>query len=237
MTTINNSTSIIVSTRQRDNPLLNHIKNVPFEFSKEISPDYIVGGTACALFVSVQYHLTHPLYVHRRIKDLGKDFRLRILLVYVDTDENTNALHDLNKISFSNDLTLILAWSNVEAARYLETCKSYETKPASAIQEREETEFLPRMTSVLTSVKSVNKTDVVTLLEVFGNFRGLCAASEQQLMLCQGMGEKKVKRLFQALHEPINKRTKKSKGISEAASTASAATVPAQEVIGSHEIV
>lgn len=35
---------------QRGNPLLKHIRNVPWEFS-EIEPDYVMGKTACALFL------------------------------------------------------------------------------------------------------------------------------------------------------------------------------------------
>eukprot|EP01041_Mallomonas_annulata_P005640 gene5640-11379_t len=205
------SGNIVVSERQRGNPLLQYIKNVQLEYNKDIIPDYVLGTSSCALFVSIKYHLLHPLYIHRRIKELGRDFRLRVVIVLVDVEDNINPLNDLNKICFSNDLTLVLSWSNIEAARYIETFKVYETRPATSIQEREESEFLPRLSSVLTTVKPLNKTDAVTLLEVFGSFKGICSANEQQLLLCPGLGEKKVERLYQALHEPFhNKRSKAS---------------------------
>lgn len=128
---------------------------------------------------------------------------MRILLVFVDDESNITTLQELNKIAFACDFTLILAWSNAECARYLETFKAYEGKSAAAIQEKVETEFLPKLTSVLTNVRSVNKTDVITLLDVFGSFGNICRANEQELALCPGIGDKKVKRLHRALHEPF----------------------------------
>ena len=47
-----------VSTRQRGNGLLNHIRNVPFAYSQMV-PDYIMGANRCALFLSMQYHIRH----------------------------------------------------------------------------------------------------------------------------------------------------------------------------------
>lgn len=63
-----------------------------------------------------------------------------------------------------SDFTMIVAWSLKEMARYLETFKSYEKRPPTAIQERVDTAFVPRVTETLTVVRSVNKTDVMTLL-------------------------------------------------------------------------
>ena len=47
-----------VSTRQRGNGLLNHIRNVPFAYSQMV-PDYIMGANRCALFLYMQYHIRH----------------------------------------------------------------------------------------------------------------------------------------------------------------------------------
>jgi NAD-dependent DNA ligase len=138
--------------------------------------------------------------------EVGRLYRLRILLVLVDDENNLNALTELNKIAFINNFTLIYTWSNQESARYLETWKNYENKAPTIIQSKEETEYLPRMNKVLTNIRSINKTDVSTLLDVFGNLAGICQASEEQLILCPGLGEKKVKRLYKALHEPFEKR-------------------------------
>jgi DNA excision repair protein ERCC-1 len=141
---------------------------------------------------------------------VGKLYKLRVLLALVD-EENVTSILNLNKICFSNDFTLIAASSNEECGRYLETFKYFENRSSAAIQEKVETEFLPKVTRTLTSVRSVNKNDVQTLLDVFGNLGKICEAQEQQLVLCPGLGEKKVKRLYRALHEPFSEGAKMKK--------------------------
>ncbi|KAH9754935.1 DNA excision repair protein ERCC-1 [Citrus sinensis] len=96
-----------------------------------------------------------------------------------------------------------------------------------------DTDYLSRLTHALTSVRSVNKTDVVTLGSTFGVcflalFTSLCAgvcicscgpnghlflqslshimdASMEDLARCPGIGERKVKRLYDTFHEPFKR--------------------------------
>lgn len=198
---------IVVSTRQRGNPLLKHVRNVPWEFG-DIVPDYVLGETCCAFFLSLRYHNLNPEYIHTRLKTLGQAYALRVLLVQVDVKDPHFALKELAKICILSDLTLILSWSPEEAARYLETYKCYEQKPADALKERTESDFMSRVTDCLTTVKSVNKTDSFTLLTTFGTFADLANASREDLSLCPGFGPQKAKRLFDALHEPFLKTKK-----------------------------
>ncbi len=192
-----------VSTKQRGNAVLNHIRNVPFNYSTMV-PDYIFSPNRCALFLSCKYHNLHPKYIHRRISELRTDFDLRVLLCLVDIEDNASTLLALNKLCVVNNMTLILAWSNEEAARYLETFKAYESKDASSIQRREQTNFADQVSDVLTAVRSVNKTDSAQLMSQFGTLRGLMAAPMDELSLCPGIGEKKVRRLYEAFHKPFS---------------------------------
>ena len=48
-----------------------------------------------------------------------------------------------------------------------------------------ENEFVPQLNRVLTNVRSVNKTDVITLLDMFENFTGKGAYSS--FILVEGM--------------------------------------------------
>lgn len=192
-----------VSTKQRGNTVLNYIRNVPFSYSTMV-PDYIFSPNRCALFLSCKYHNLHPKYIHRRISELRTDFDLRVLLCLVDIEDNASTLLALNKLCVINNMTLILAWSNEEAARYLETFKAYESKDASSIQRREQTNFPDQVTDVLCAVRSVNKTDSAQLMSQFGTLRGLMAAPMDELSLCPGIGEKKVRRLYEAFHKPFS---------------------------------
>jgi DNA excision repair protein ERCC-1 len=210
-----------VSTKQRGNAVLNHIRNVPFSYSTMV-PDYIFSPNRCALFLSCKYHNLHPKYIHRRISELRTDFDLRVLLCLVDIEDNASTLLALNKLCVINNMTLILAWSNEEAARYLETFKAYESKDASSIQRREQTNFSDQVVDVLCAVRSVNKTDSAQLMSQFGTLRGLMAAPMDELSLCPGIGEKKVRRLYEAFHKPFSsvQARKRRKAKEEAAAKA-----------------
>jgi len=53
----------------------------------------------------------------------------------------------------------------------------------------------------LTSIKSINKTDAATLINVFGTLKGIVQATIEELTLCPGFGPQKAQRLYKALHE------------------------------------
>ncbi|KAG0345762.1 Excision repair cross-complementation group 1, partial [Podila humilis] len=76
-------TTIVIRTSQQGNPLLQFIRNVPYEFGN-IVPDFQVGLTSCILFLSIRYHRLHPEYIFNRIAYLGKTFALRVILILVD---------------------------------------------------------------------------------------------------------------------------------------------------------
>jgi DNA excision repair protein ERCC-1 len=195
---------LYVSTKQRGNAVLNFIRNVPFAYSTMV-PDYIMSTTRCALFLSLKYHSLYPDYIHRRIAEIRTDFVLRVLLVLVDTEDNANILLFLNKLAITNNMTLILAWSEEEAARYLETFKAFDGKDASIIQKKEQTHFADQVADFLGTSK-INKTDSGQLLSQFSNLRSLMEASMDELGLVAGMGEVKVRRLHDAFHKPFSSK-------------------------------
>lgn len=201
------SNAIIIRRVQEKNPLLKHIKNVPWEFG-EILPDFLVGQTTCALFLSIRYHIEKPNYLHERVRELTGKYRLRILLVLVDrTDQDI--LGGLAKFCVTYNLCLLLSWSLAEAARYLETFKAYEHKTPEQLQERTAKDYMSQLTTVLTSIRSVNRSDVVTLASTFGCLQDIARASLDDVRLCPGFGDRKAERLFAILDEPfVRKRAK-----------------------------
>lgn len=84
-TSTSKTNCILVNPKQRGNPILKSITNIPWEFDDGIIPDYVVGTTAGILYLSLRYHQLNPDYIHNRLKELGKRFELRVLLVQVDT--------------------------------------------------------------------------------------------------------------------------------------------------------
>jgi DNA excision repair protein ERCC-1 len=198
-----------ISTRQRGNPIIEHIRNVPFKYSTMV-PDYIMSPTRCALFLSLRYHNLHPNYIHRRIAELRSDFEYRMLLCHVDLEDNATPILFLNDTCVQNNLTLILAWSEEEAARYLETVKAFDGKdPNTVIGKHEPKTHIEKVVHALCSVPSVNKTDASQLLNQFGTFQRLATASVDEIGVCPGIGPKKVRRLFEAFHRPFSEESVK----------------------------
>ncbi|KAK8757359.1 hypothetical protein V5799_005005 [Amblyomma americanum] len=194
--------ALIVSSRQKGNPLLKSLRSVPWEFG-DIEPDYVLGQTTCALYLSLRYHQLFPGYIHSRLRSLGRAFELRILLVQVDVADPHPSLRELSQVSLLADCTLILAWSAEEAGRHLETYKALEAKPADALMERQDGDTLSKLTDALASVRSLNRPDAVALLSSFESLEHLAAASEQELTLQPGLGPHKARRLHEVLHQPF----------------------------------
>ncbi|XP_021370970.1 DNA excision repair protein ERCC-1-like isoform X1 [Mizuhopecten yessoensis] len=203
------SNALIVNPRQRGNPILKSVRNVAWEFG-DIVPDYVMGLSTCALYLSLRYHQLNPNYIHDRLKQLGRAYDLRIMLVQVDIKEPHHYLKELAKICILADCTLMLAFTTEEAGRYLETYKVYEFKPPDAIMEKTDHDFVSKFTDCLTSVKSVNKTDAVTLMSTFKTLEGVMEASKEDLSLCPGFGPQKAKRLYDVFQEPFVKAKKQN---------------------------
>lgn len=65
--------------------------------------------------------------------------------------------------------------------------------------------YLFQISDALTSIKSVNRTDAITLLSNFRSLQNICEASEEDLSLCPGIGPQKAKRIYSILHQSFLK--------------------------------
>ena len=205
-------TAILVSPRQKGNPVLTNIKSMPWEYS-DTPADYVLGATTCALFLSLKYHRLHPEYIYQRIKQLSGKYNLRVLLTMVDIDNHEEPLRELAKTSLVNNFTLILAWSAREAARYLEAYKALEHAPPTGIRGQQAMSYAERMTEFVTVPRGINKADAVGLVSAFGSVRAAVNARKEEIASIQGWGEVKVKRWHESVREPFRvEKTKKKKG-------------------------
>eukprot|EP00039_Didymoeca_costata_P014986 m.247756 g.247756 ORF g.247756 m.247756 type:complete len:229 (+) comp16130_c0_seq9:1414-2100(+) len=201
--------TILVNIRQKENKVLKHIRNVTYEFSETAQgADFILGKSMIALFLALSYHNHHKDYIFERIRDLGINSSLRVLLVVCDIPNPEKALHDLSKLCVRKEMTLIVAWSLAEAGRYLETFKAYENKSKEMLQGIKSQDYLSQMKECLTSLKSVNKTDVITLMSTFGSLDDIMQAGADELQLCPGFGEQKAERLHKLFRTPFRDNKK-----------------------------
>eukprot|EP00166_Cyanidium_caldarium_P006071 ctg_795.g311 len=235
-------THIVVSRRQRGNPVLRYVRHIPYAFADFDFADYLLGQHTCALFLSMRYHLLKPTYIYERARLLGRrSFRTRVLLLLMDCPEGvemgkgagagaaaqTDPFITLEKFAVYQELTLMVAWSEREAATILENYRALEQKPADALQgvpnaargadaggeaAREPDALLTQAVAFLTAGKAVNKTDAVMLLQHFGSLRQVLLAGEDEFAQVAGIGPVKRAKLYHLLHEPFRKRTNTTVG-------------------------
>ncbi|KAK5987783.1 Mating-type switching protein swi10 [Cladobotryum mycophilum] len=203
--------TILVSPRQRGNPVLTSLRTVPWEFS-DTPADYVLGLTTCALFLSLKYHRLHPVYIYKRIENLQGKYNLRILLTLVDIDNHEDPLRELSKTSMVNNVTIVLCWSAAEAARYLELYKSCENANFTAIRGQQSSNYADRLVDFVTVPRSLNKTDAVALVANFGSLRNAINADPEQLGMLSGWGGVKVKRWAAAVEEPFRAKKAAKRG-------------------------
>ena len=189
--------------RQRRNPLLKYVRHVKKEYRADIPADYIVGSTVGVVFLSVKYHLLHPNYVRRRLAEVRGHYRLAILLLHVDEERPNETLEELTCIAVSENVTIVCSWSPAEAARYLETFKLYEKKSAAVIQAKEDESYSAQLGEFLTSIRGVNKRDVLTLISNFGSLAAIMQADMSSLALCPGLGPRKCQNIWECFHGPL----------------------------------
>ncbi|KAF1930863.1 mating-type switching protein swi10 [Didymella exigua CBS 183.55] len=205
--------SILVSPRQKGNPILNNVKLTAWEYS-DIPADYVLGATTCALFLSLKYHRLHPEYIYNRIRDLKGQYDLRIVLTMVDVENHEDSLRELSKTSLVNNVTVMLCWSAQEAGRYLELFKTFEHAAPTSIRAKQSSTYSENMVEFITVPRSINKTDAVGLVSNFGSIRTAINAGPEEIGLIAGWGDKKVQRWCNAMKEPfrVKKAAKRSLG-------------------------
>lgn len=204
--------SILVSSRQKGNTVLNHIRSFPWEYA-DIPADYVLGATTCALFLSLKYHRLHPEYIYTRIRGLAGKYNLRVMLTIVDIQNHEEPLKELSKTSLINNVTLVLCWSAQEAARYLELYKSCEHAAPTAIRAHQSTSYSDKLVEFITEPRGINKTDAVSLISSFGSLRTAINAAPEDVALVPGFGVKKVQRWCNTVREPFRVRKAAKRGM------------------------
>ena len=210
------SSSLLVHSRQRGNPLLKHFRQVKWEYSDMIlgGADYSMSRSSCALFLSLRYHTLNPNYIYDRLKSNKLPYQLKILLVQCDVNDPSQSLKELARLCNLYDLTLLVSWTDEESAKYLETYRIMEGKSAENLmdtQQHQSNDYLTKFIDMITQVKSVNKTDAQTLLHAFGSVESILNATNEQLCVCPGLGTLKAQRLYQAFKQPFKRQKQKNK--------------------------
>jgi DNA excision repair protein ERCC-1 len=144
------------------------------------------------------YYTMYPEYIFDRLKRVGNNFSLRILMLLIDIVQHYSSWKNLMpfyidwiptniegthkiclyfKLDHHTSLevrrrfiisALFKFFSLQEAARYVETFKIMENRPADKIKEKKKDEFVDQAVNFLTKIPSINSTDAMSLLMHFG---------------------------------------------------------------------
>ena len=161
---IPSSSSLLVHSRQRGNPLLKHFRQVKWEYSDTIlgGADYSMSRSSCALYLSLRYHSLNPNYIYDRLKSSKLPYQLKILLVQCDVTEPSESLKELARLCILYEFTLLLSWSDEESARFLETYRIMEGKSAENLmdgqhqQQQQSNDYLSKLIDMLTQVSAAD---------------------------------------------------------------------------------
>ena len=119
----------------------------------------------------------------------------------MDITASQPTLRELSKLAYDSNLSIILAFSTEDAAKYIETLKTFEHKSPDFIREKVDSNNFSKISTALTKIRSINKTDVVTLTSNFKTVKDLFHAKSDELKGLPGFGDEKVKNFLKAFDQ------------------------------------
>jgi DNA excision repair protein ERCC-1 len=98
---------IVIHERQKRNEyLMKHIKNAKYSFTSEDLPADFIFNSSCAIYLSAKYHIKNENFIKNRIVMIGKTYKLRVLLLHIDSECDPHYLKGLNALCANNDFSL-----------------------------------------------------------------------------------------------------------------------------------
>nr|PVC53973.1 DNA repair protein [Theileria orientalis] len=195
---INQDDQLIVSPRQRKNPVLRFIKNVSY-IEGDIASDFMISKDIGVLFLSLKYHRVNTKYITNRLESLVP-FRLRnlFLLCQVDVNDYDKLLLGLLTSTFGYGCKILLSWSARESAAVIEILKLNRYKGIESLNKKQIKTHNESVSNLLLNVKSVNNTDVNLICEKFNSLREILHFNPDTIQDIKGLGQKKLESLSAA---------------------------------------
>lgn len=192
---------VLVHPCQEQNPLLNHLKKISWQFNSEIIPDFLINECIAILYLSLKFHQFNEDYIHSRLRTIPKNYFMKVLILNHDSTTDDKTMANINEICLNVKYQLLVSWGLDEAANYITTLKLNYSKSADKIKESISNDPLSQIVDIITSIKGVTKTDVSVLLKNFKSLKNISNATVTQLSFCQGIGLKKANRIYKAFND------------------------------------
>jgi DNA excision repair protein ERCC-1 len=215
---------------------LKYVRNVAYEWSKDIKPDFLCGPTCGILYLTLKWHKLHPAYLETRCNDLNH-FDIKVLLILSNVEDPSFLLRDLNILCYRSRWTLLISYSVEEAGEYIENLKLSERRnPMTTIQsiqqykekhkEKQRTgtganrplsekeknrKLFEDAVKFLSSIRAISTSDAKRLLGSFGSIYAISKAKQDELAKCPGLGPVKTENVYKFFRSELTVGDKKSK--------------------------
>ncbi|EKX74171.1 DNA repair protein rad10, putative [Theileria equi strain WA] len=195
---IRNDDHLIISPRQRRNPLVKCFRNITFVES-DIPADFMISPEISVLFLSLKYHRLHSNYIIERIKSIRQHKIPNLfILCQVDIAEFANILNQLTVHTFTYGYKILLSWNCHESAAVIEILKLNYYKGIEILNKKETKTHFETVCDMISSVRSINSSDASLICRKFKTLKEIVHLGEDEIYSIPGCGEKKVKALTAA---------------------------------------
>ena len=148
----------------------------------------------------------------KREEQYGHPYILRIFILILDNlASNERVIEELSAKCAYSELSLLLCWSMSEAGSLINEIKLYERRGANLIQKNVGKNIRTQAMNVLTSIDSINVTDLnvvngqkdnaALLMSKYATMADIMTAQLSELEELPGMGTHRVLDLFKAFQQ------------------------------------
>ncbi|KAL0213398.1 hypothetical protein RCL1_007024 [Eukaryota sp. TZLM3-RCL] len=193
--------TVLLVEQHRSNPIVLALKaSRPFFCTSLRGADFVFGECHCGLLLSLKYHLTSRQYIFNRVTRLP-NVTSKVLILLVDC--SSDLVSSLTELCLVSGVTLLLANSPRDAARWMESLRSAVQDTLKAPSLLEAVSAIDPVQFLSNSVPRLAKKDVNSLFTRFGSLKGIANATVTELSQIPGIGPKKGKRIHKIFHTPF----------------------------------
>lgn len=184
-----------VSLRQRDNPLLEHLKR-NFSFSAE-DYDFGIGRNISVVFCSAESFTASPQSVITRMRHYT-DINIAMMLLKPGTEE---AINRLSMLAYGLGYSVIPVWSYPQAALFLDEAFRFFDNPETVYTAHNISLASNERMVALLEECGLNKPKIVTVCNKYSSLAELTRVSLPELAALEGFSTASAERFIARLND------------------------------------
>lgn len=190
--------AILVNASRIDATLLKLLRSAYVEVP-DLVPDFVVYPETCVLYVTLHSLLLRPELVFTRMAAIKRGYSNHFVLLHMDGCAN-NCLTEINTRCLLCGFTLVCASSFAEVAFYIEVIRTLD-KTSVSDGKNHECDDISQLTSLLSSIRYVSKSDATSLGQHFRCLADLFQAHENSVFAVPGMGHTKTRQFIRVCRQ------------------------------------